>query len=333
VREPIYLASLWRGLRHVDVVHIFSASYWSFLLAPAPALLIARLLGKKALINYHSGEARDHLRHWRTALPVLKRAHRLIVPSRYLAEVFQEFGLQVQVVPNAIDLDQFTYRERCPLRPLLLCSRGFHPYYSVDLVVRAFAQVQKQFPLARLYLVGGGPVEKEVRALVQELGLVRVEFRGLLPHQEIPRVYGEADVFVNASWLDNMPLSILEAFASGTPVVSTAPEGIRHLVEHERTGLLSPVGDWQLLAENVVRLLRDPTLALRLARQAHVECARYDWACVRGQWLRVYRSVFLAESLHQETNLLESGSRPAAAAAAALSIAGPVKERELAEQS
>ena len=62
VRQPLYLLSLWRGLEDADIAHIFSASYWSFLVAPAPAWMIARLRGKKTLIHYHSGEARDHLR-------------------------------------------------------------------------------------------------------------------------------------------------------------------------------------------------------------------------------------------------------------------------------
>ncbi len=66
LREPIYFAHLWRGLREVDIAHIFSASYWSFLLAPTPAWLFARLRGKRALINYRSGEARDHLQRFRS---------------------------------------------------------------------------------------------------------------------------------------------------------------------------------------------------------------------------------------------------------------------------
>ena len=82
VREPIYLWTLWRGLKEVDIAHIFSASYWSFLVAPAPAWLIARLGGKKTLIHYHSGEARDHLKRFRSALPILKAADRLVVPYR-----------------------------------------------------------------------------------------------------------------------------------------------------------------------------------------------------------------------------------------------------------
>lgn len=291
VRTPLYLASLWRAIKDAEIVHIFSASYWSFLLAPSPALLVAKLRKKTTLINYHSGEARDHLRNWRTAVPILRRADRVVVPSRYLVDVFRESDLHAAVVPNTVDWEEFPYRLRQPLRPNLICSRGFYPYYRVDLVVRAFERVKKELPEAHLCLVGKGRTEGTIRALVHQLSLTDVEFAGPVAHREIGRFYGQSDIFINASWLDNMPISILEAFASGTPVVTTAPEGIRYLVEHERTGLLCTPGDWQALAENVLRLLRDPDLAERLACNAFEETSRYRWEVVRRQWLDIYTSL------------------------------------------
>jgi len=291
IREPIYALSLWRNLKGVDVAHIFSASYWSFLLAPAPAWLIARLRGTKTLINYRSGEARNHLKRFRSARPVLKRADRLVVPSEYLVNVFREFGLQAQVVPNIVDLEQFTFRTRKPLRPHLICTRGFHTYYCVDIVVRAFAQVQRTFPEARLDLVGKGPLEAQIRSLVDELQLSGVNFAGVASRQEIGRYYDRADIFINASRVDNMPVSVIEAFGAGTPVVTTAPESMRYLVEHERTGLLSEPGDVEALAQNVIRLLTDPELADRLARNAYEGSRRYRWTAVREQWLEIYRSM------------------------------------------
>src|SRR5258707_12562146 len=80
-RQPFYLFALWRGLEDADIAHIFSASYWSFLIAPAPALWIARLRGKKAIIHYHSGEARDHLQRFRSARAILPKADRRVVPT------------------------------------------------------------------------------------------------------------------------------------------------------------------------------------------------------------------------------------------------------------
>ena len=292
IREPIYLVRLWREMKKVDIAHIFSASYWSFLLGPMPAQVVAHFRGKKTLINYHSGEARDHLLRFRKAGQILKNADGLVVPSAYLVDVFRQFSLKAQIVPNVVDLSQFSFRTRNSLRPHLVCTRGFHPYYSVDVVVRAFCEVQKAFPEASLDLVGTGPLEQNIRSLVAKLGLEGVNFVGVVSRKEIGKFYDRADIFINASWLDNMPVSILEAFSCGTPVVSTAPDGIRYLVEHERTGLLCEPGDWRALADNVMRLLKDPALALRLAHNAFNESQRYHWERLRTQWLDVYRSLY-----------------------------------------
>ena len=291
LREPIYFWSLWRGLKDADVAHIFSASYWSFLLAPAPAWFFAKLRGKKSIVNYRSGEARDHLQRFRSGSFVLSRVDKIVAPSGYLVDVFREFGLTAVVVPNLVDLSQFHYRERGPLRPHLVCTRGFSNYYSVDVVVKAFAELKREYPEAQLDLVGGGPLERAVRKLVADLNLSGVNFAGVASRQEIGKYYDQADIFINASWLDNMPVSVIEAFASGTPVVTTSPECMPYLVEHERTGLLSPVGDEKALAANVIRLLRDPALAASLAQNAHRESQKYTWEAVREQWLNTYRAL------------------------------------------
>ena len=118
------------------------------------------------------------------------------------------------------DISDFDSRIRKPLRPHLLCTRGFHPYYRIDLIARAFEEAQKVFPEARLDPDGGGPLEKEIRSLVEKLRPTGVRFLRLVPQAEIGTVYDLADIFVNASLLENMPVSALEAFASGAPVLA-----------------------------------------------------------------------------------------------------------------
>jgi len=309
VREPLYLREVWRALDDADVAHIFSASYWSFLIAPAPAWWTSRWRGKRALIHYHSGEARDHLRRFRSARAVLRDVDAVVVPSRYLVDVFAEFGVEAQTVPNIVDLTQFSFRERRPLRPHLVCTRGFSPYYCVDVVVRAFAELRKTYPDAQLDLVGGGPLEGRIRALAADLNLTGVNFVGVVPRAEIGKYYDAADIFINASRLDNMPVSVMEAFAAGTPVATTSPECMTYLVEHEKTGLLSPVGDATALAGNVVRLLREPELAARLARNAYQESRKYEWSRVRQRWIDVYRHLLNCDVEKPKAALAQALSR------------------------
>jgi glycosyltransferase involved in cell wall biosynthesis len=166
----------------------------------------------------------------------------------------------------------------------------------VDVVVKAFAAIGNEFPEATLDLVGGGPLEGDIRKLVSDLNLSGVNFCGIASRNEIGRYYDRADIFVNASRLDNMPVSVLEAYASGTPVVSTSPQGMNYLVQHQGTGLLSPVGDAEALAANVIRVLRDPQLASSLIAGGLKQLEQYRWDVVEGQWLDIYRSLLTGNS-------------------------------------
>ena len=308
IRLPIYWTALWRGTKGADVVHAFSASYWSFLLAPAPCLLVARLRGAKTIVNYRSGEARDHLRRSRLARRLLRRFDRIITPSAYLVEVFREFGLRASDIPNVVDMGQISFRLRKPLRPVLVCTRSLEPYYGIDVVVRAFAEIKKQYPAARLLLVGGGSCEPMLRALASELHVTDVTFAGAVGRDVIGQYYAQADIFINGSRLDNMPVSVLEAFAAGTPVVTTAAEGIKFIVAHERTGMMCPVDDWQGLAGNVVRLLNDSDLGCEIARNAFHQSNQYRWESVRAKWLSVYRALAPARVAPGQEHTSEAAS-------------------------
>ena len=291
VRFPIYLAKLLAGLREADAAHIFSGAFSSFLVATVPAIWMARILGTKVLVHYHSPLGDRHLSASWIARSILRRADRVVVPSAYLAEVFAEFRIKAQAIPNVVDLTFFSYRAREPLRPFLLCSRNLEPRYGIDLVLRAFAEVQKVFLEARLWVVGEGPQQNTIRRLISELLLTGVEMPGRVTRENIGRFYDQADIFVNASRVDNMPVSIMEAFASGLPVVTTDSGGIPYMVQHEQTGLINNTEDWRQLAANVIRLLQDSRLARRLAENAYRQSLTYHWGTVRQQWLHLYREL------------------------------------------
>jgi len=92
---------------------------------------------------------------------------------------------------------------------------NFETCYGIDLVVRAFAEVKETFGDARLFLLGKGTQEDSICPLVTELGVRDVESAGSIKRDKIGGFYAGADILVNASWVDNMPVSILESFARG----------------------------------------------------------------------------------------------------------------------
>ena len=292
VTQLLYWPLLVRELRRADVVHVFSASYSSFLLAPLPAIIVAKMLGRPVILNYHSGEAPDHLRRSALARRVMRHWVDLnVVPSTFLREVLGSFGIPAQVVANTIDLRRFAYRSREPLRPRILSTRNFEPIYNVAAVLRAFARIQASRPDATLTVVGSGSQDAALRALAADLNLRHVTFAGRVPPAEIHRYYADADIYVQAPAIDNMPLSVLEAFASGLPVVSTNVGGVPAMLTDGVHGLLAPPDDDQALADRVIALLDSPAYARQLAAAAVQTCASYEWPVTRAGWLAAYRSV------------------------------------------
>ena len=288
--EATYLVLLVTTIRRHDVVHVFSASYFSFLLAPAPALVIARLFRKPIVLNYHSGEAEDHLLRWRrTSHPIVRLADRVIVPSRYLVDVFRKFGFRAHAIPNFVDAEQFARRDRRRLRPAFLMNRHLEPHYNIACGLRAFGRIQREIPSARLVVAGDGSCRTELERLSARLGLQNVEFPGRVAPQSMAHLYANADIFLNSSSTDNQPLSILEAFAAGLAVVTTRAGGIGELVAHEETGMLVELDDDASLASAALRLLHDHALACRMIERARTYCEEhYGWPAVAGAWLAVY---------------------------------------------
>jgi glycosyltransferase involved in cell wall biosynthesis len=304
VNELVYAASL-RGLAYVDVVHVFSASYWSFLLAPVPAMLAARLLNKRVVLHYHSGEADDHLRHWGALVhPWLRLAHAIVVPSEYLRQVFANHGYAARVIHNVVDLSRFEYRERDPLRPRLLSARNLEPYYRVDVVIEAFGRFKRHEPAATLTIAGYGSDESWLRTLAATLAGDAIRFVGKVDQPTMARLLADHDIFVNASVVDNQPVSILEAFASGLPVVSSPTGDIRYMVRHGENGLLTPAGDAAALAETLSALWSEPEAARQRARRARQNVEDYTWTAVRDRWAAVYR-----EGAHLDEIALATESR------------------------
>lgn len=286
--EVAYLVSL-AGLARCEAVQVFSASYFSFLLGPAPALLAARLMGKRTILNYHSGEADDHLARWGVLVhPWLRLADEIVVPSEYLRDVFSRHGYRTTVIENFVETGHFIFRERPVLRPRLLSVRNLEPHYRVDLVIRAFALVKRRYPGATLVVAGYGSEERRLRRLAASLHADGISFRGRYDPSAAPALYDGADIFVNASEVDNQPVSVLEAFASGLPVVSTPTGDIASMLAGGEAGEIVPPGDPEALATAVCRLVESPGLGLEFTRRARIELERFGWSRVREKWRSLY---------------------------------------------
>jgi glycosyltransferase involved in cell wall biosynthesis len=213
-----------------------------------------------------------------------RHAGRFFVVSAVISEAVAASGVvpgrKLAVVPNGIDTRAFAGDDlaagAASVRAELGIPAGAPVVGTVgrlaevkrqDVLIRGFAAALGRFPDARLLIVGDGPLRGELRQLAGSLGLAdRAHFVGYRPHPE--RFLRAMDVFALTSRTEGMPLSILEAWAAGVPVVASRVGGIPGLVEHGRTGLLVDPGDPQALANALAGLLGDPSLAGRITDAA-----------------------------------------------------------------
>jgi L-malate glycosyltransferase len=301
VTSIAYLLSLLARVYKYDVIHVFSASYFSFVLAPTPAILIGKLYRRKVLLNYHSGEAEDHLQRWqRSAVPTIRMVDSVVVPSEYLVRVFADFGLSATAIYNLIDTSRFRFRERSPLRPVFLSNRNLESHYGVDRVLRAFAIIQEQIPHTSLTVAGDGSQASALKALAKDLKLQNTQFVGQIAPDRIADIYDAADIFLNGSEIDNQPLSILEAFSCGLPVVTTDAGGIPDIVTDGRTGMVVSRGDHVALANRAITLLANPGLAKQIVDRARHECLKYSWEAVRDAWMSAYHGLAKHDEQHAD---------------------------------
>jgi glycosyltransferase involved in cell wall biosynthesis len=283
---------LFRKISKTRVVHVFSSGTTSYIISTLPTFFIAKLFGKKTILHYHTGEAEAHLKSWKlTAKPTMKRFDKIVVPSQFLVDVFAKFDLKATAIFNFVEGERFAFRERNPLKPVFLSNRNFEAHYRVGDVLRAFRLIQNQFPEARLLIAGGGSEEKKLKRLVEELKLENAEFLGRIENEEMPKIYDKADIYLNSSVVDNMPLSIIEAFSCGLAVASTDAGGIPYICENGETALLVGKNDYENLAREAVRLLDDNELARKITSNARRECVKYSPENVRGEWLELYQDL------------------------------------------
>lgn len=288
-----YLVSAWRGLVDVQLVHLMANSGWSWHLFAAPVIWLARIRKVPVIVNYRGGEAEAFLRQQiRWIRPTLNRVDRLVVPSGFLKDVFARFGIEVEVVPNIIDLDHFSGRKKeFPISdaPHLVVCRNLELIYDVETAIRAFSIVQKHYPAALLTVAGEGPERAELEQLVDSLQLKpSVTFSGRLDRDGMVTLYRSADLMLNSSRVDNMPNALLESMSAGVPVVTTDAGGIPYMVSDGSSALVCRVGDHKAMADAAIQLLSDQDRYRKIAHNAREEVLRYRWESVKPQWMALY---------------------------------------------
>jgi glycosyltransferase-like protein len=239
----------------------------------------------------------------------------LCVSSPWVARLAEQFGVRATSVANGVDARRFrpprTPAERrrdrdaagLDGRLAVLTVGGIEPRKGSLTLLEAFARLRELVPEQDpLLLVAGGATlfdyREEVerfRARTDELGIGRhLRLVGNLPPGELERLYRAADLFAFPSVKEGFGLAALEALATGLPVVASDLDVFRSFLRHDRTALLTPVGDSDALAAALARLAREPAERERLRRSARPIVAAHTWDASAAAHERAYRAFLRA---------------------------------------
>jgi len=246
--------------------------------------------GHKIIMHLHGGALPTFMaRYPRWSRRVLRRASAIVTPSAFLQRSLASLGFDSRIIPNALDLPEYPYRHRVTLAPRLFWMRAFHDVYNPEMAVRVLARIQQVEPRATLVMAGQAKgAEADVKRLATELHVEHaIEFPGFLDFADKVRAANGSDIFLNTNHIDNTPVSVIEMWAMGLPVVATNVGGISDLLTDGETGLLVPDGDDRAMAEAVIRLLREPDLAARLSTSGRGMAEQLSWEKTAPEWDRL----------------------------------------------
>src|SRR5207253_1609866 len=176
------------------------------------------------------------------------------------------------------DLKRYTFRERSILAPRFLYLRGMYPYYNPEMAIRAFGIIQHRYPESLLTMAGEeGKESARCRALVRDLNLRNVQFVGLVPKEQIPGLADKHDIYLHTNRVENMPVTIIEMWACGLPIVGTDVGGMPYLVRNGIDGILVKSEDHRAMADTCLELLCNRKLAGMLSWNGRARAEELTW--------------------------------------------------------
>jgi len=228
----------------------------------------------------------------------INKACLITAVSRAAAKFIEHFAedKKIVVVPNGVDIELFESVEKkvqpnLSEKPTILYVGRLSYRKGLQVLVRAMPFILKEIPNAHLIIAGKGYMDGFIKVLIKSLNLEgNVTMLGFIPDEKLPELYASSSLFVMPSlYCESFGVTLLEAMASGRPVVASNVGGIPEVVKDGVTGLLFKRGDAEDLADKIIKVLSDRSLAQSLASNAkEIVKERYSWPVIADKMEDLY---------------------------------------------
>lgn len=295
LQDPVSIGNLLlnAGTKlHIPVIatNHFSLEYaLSYLKNLKPFLPAARYGLIKYLVNFYD------------------KCNQILTPTETIAKQIRSWGVKTKVLAasNGIffhrfahqlskkKIDQFKRKFHLPNNPLVLYLGRIDKDKSIDVLIKAIPEVVKKSP-AHFILAGSGDLLVEMENLVDELGVRnKVTFLGRVEHEseDLVAAYQSASVFAIPSTIETQSIVTLEAMSASLPVVAANANALPEIVQNEENGYLFEPGDYQGLAEKLVKIVNDKILGKKMGQKSLIIASHHEMKLAFNKMARIYREV------------------------------------------
>lgn len=234
---------------------------------------------------------------WEKVIPLLYRRVPFIVGSLATKTELIAQGINaenVKVVNYGLNAEDFFHNGDTPKNPtpLLIHFGRLKKYKSVDVIIRAIDIVKGEIPNIQLKIIGTGDDQPRLEQLVDELGLRNwIEFTGFLEKPDVVKLMHQAWLTLNASIKEGWGLTVVESNACGTPVVAANSPGLSESVVDGKTGWLVPYGDVHALANQIIKILKNPADLAQKTANTTDWAKRFSWDRAAEQTLQIIETI------------------------------------------
>ncbi|HKK20763.1 MAG TPA: glycosyltransferase family 4 protein [candidate division Zixibacteria bacterium] len=279
------IRSLLRKISSFDAVFIEYTTGISFLRLVLPAILLAKFFGKKVVLNYrhYAGFARLY-----DGGPIQNRlfglCDRVLVLSDFQHHRLERFRLRSGFLPEYLRAAPSEPKKIESLQPKILVAGPIEKISNLNCVLKAYRLVKQKYPRTELVIAGDGTRKRSLMALVNREKIPGVTFRSLRTLDELNELFGEADLFVNCSYLDYLPATMIEAAAHGLPIISTPSVSVLESFCEGESVLFGRHNDHVSLSDKIIELVENPQLVQKLCDHAGRVVENFRWEKVRPGW-------------------------------------------------
>jgi glycosyltransferase involved in cell wall biosynthesis len=225
---------------------------------------------------------------------IWRKASALVACSEGLKQRAQLFmpSVSIDVIPNGVELDRFFPAETSEKSKVLrmITVGRLSVTKRIEMLIDAVEILHRTACKLNLTIVGGGKTERQLRKNVAERELTDViKITGRIDSEKMPELYRQNDIFISASMQEGMSNAMLEAMASGLPIVTTRCEGLAELIDGN--GIIVEQDNIEELAKAVKKLTDNPELYKQMSIAARKQAEKFDWANVASSYVEQYRKI------------------------------------------